>query len=100
MRIKLDENIPHSLFVSLTSMGHDVDTVPQEHLAGRDDRAVWNAAQETERFFITQDLDFADIRQFAPGTHHGLLLVRLRSAGRLAVRQRIEMIFESETVEQ
>jgi hypothetical protein len=26
---------------------------------------------------VTQDLDFSDIRRFAPGTHHGVLLVRM-----------------------
>lgn len=26
---------------------------------------------------MTQDLDFSDVRRFAPGTHFGLLLVRL-----------------------
>ena len=30
-----------------------------------------------ERLLVTQDLDFSDIRIFKPGTHHGLLLVRL-----------------------
>jgi hypothetical protein len=29
------------------------------------------------RVFITQDLDFSDARKYVPGTHHGLLLVRL-----------------------
>ena len=37
MNIKLDENLPHQLVQLLTDLGHDVDTVPDEHLAGRDD---------------------------------------------------------------
>ena len=36
----------------------------------------WLAPQSGSRFLITQDLDFSDIRKFAPGTHHGLLLVQ------------------------
>jgi hypothetical protein len=26
---------------------------------------------------VTQDLDFSDTRKFVPGSHHGILLVRL-----------------------
>lgn len=67
MRIKLDENLPHSLAAELSALGHDVDTVPQEGLRGQPDEAIWSAAQLSERFLITQDLDFSDIRQFKPG---------------------------------
>ena len=77
MRIKLDENIPARAAARLSSLGHDVDTVLDEGLGGRDDGAIWMVAQEEKRFFITQDLDFSDVRRFAPGTHHGVMLVRL-----------------------
>ncbi len=74
MRIKLDENLPASLAVVLGALGHDVDTVVDEQLGGSDDLTVWQAAQQAQRFFISQDLDFSDVRQFVPGTHEGLLL--------------------------
>jgi len=73
MKIKLDENLPSSLVVDLSALGHDVDTAPAEGLAGRPDPDVWRAAQTAERFLITQDLDFSDLRAFAPGTHYGIL---------------------------
>jgi len=81
MRIKLDENMPTQPIRILAGMGHEADTVPQEGLAGRDDARVWEATQETGRLLITQDLDFSDVRRFKPGSHHGILLVRLRRAG-------------------
>jgi predicted nuclease of predicted toxin-antitoxin system len=99
MRIKLDENMPARLVAVLGALGHDVDTVPSEGLAGRDDDQVWLAAQNAKRFLITQDLDFSDIRQFTPGTHHGLLLVRLRQPGREAVASRVAALFERENAE-
>lgn len=77
MKIKLDENVPARAAERLRSLGHDVDTVIMEGLAGRPDPDVWQAAQAAERFLVTQDLDFSDIRRFAPGTHHGILLVRV-----------------------
>jgi predicted nuclease of predicted toxin-antitoxin system len=89
MRIKLDENIPHRLVEPLTQLGHDVDTVQREGLTGSPDSPVWQAAQRAARFLVTQDLDFSDLRIYKPGTHHGLLLVRLAVPGREALFQRI-----------
>lgn len=99
MKIKLDESIPHQLVDILQSMGHEVDTVKQEGLKGHDDLLVWDKAREHGRLLITQDLDFSDIRRFAPGTHPGLLLVRLRSPGRQALVDRLQHIFQTESVE-
>lgn len=99
MKIKLDENLPARLVRLLAELGHDTDTVPQEGLTGRPDSDIWTASQTTERFLITQDLDFSDIRRFAPGTHHGLLLVRLRVPGRGALARRVQAIFQAEPVE-
>src|SRR6185503_2982167 len=100
MKIRLDENMPAGLVGRLTALGHDVDTVPQEGIAGRDDPAVWDAAQRTSRFLITQDLDFSDVRTYQPGTHHGLMLVRLAAPGRLAVTHRVDSVFRTENVDQ
>lgn len=77
MKIKLDENIPHTVRRRLASLGLDADTVRDEGLGGRRDEDVWVAAQTEQRFLVTLDLDFSDRRRFAPGTHCGLLLVRL-----------------------
>ncbi len=99
MKIKLDENLPAALVATLGSLGHDVDTAPSEGLGGREDEAIWRAAQGAARFLITQDLDFSDIRRFAPGTHYGLLLIRLHSPGRIALARRIESLFRTERVD-
>lgn len=82
MRIKLDENLPLRLAIRLKSFGHDAHTVYDEHLVGHADNDVWETAQKESRFLITQDLDFSDLRRFAPGSHHGILLVRLHSPSR------------------
>lgn len=95
----LDENIPYRLSSILADMGHQVDTTQQEGLSGRDDLIVWEAAQRAGRFLITQDLDFSDIRKFIPGTHQGILLVRLRDPGRKALVQRVWTLFQTERVE-
>ena len=78
MKIKLDENLPVRLAILLNNIGHDTHTVHQESLAGHTDSDIWEAAQQESSFLITQDMDFSDSRRFAPGTHHGMLLVRCR----------------------
>ena len=99
MKIKLDENIPAALGQMLENLGHDVETVITEELVGCTDSQIWDSAQREGRFLITQDLDFSDIRVFRPGRHHGILLIRLRSPGRLALTGRIEELFENEDPE-
>ncbi|PYR23221.1 MAG: hypothetical protein DMF95_16195 [Acidobacteria bacterium] len=99
MNIKLDENLPDRLVPVLTGLGHDVDTVRGERLVGRVDPDVWTAAQAAQRFLITQDLDFSDMRRYVPGTHAGLLLVRLTRPGRNALFERVSAVFQTERVE-
>jgi predicted nuclease of predicted toxin-antitoxin system len=94
MKIKLDENIPSSLKDTLAAAGHDCDTAVDEGLAGKDDAVVWNIAKQDRRFLITQDLDFSDIRSFAPGSHPGILLIRLREPSRMQLVKRVCALFE------
>jgi predicted nuclease of predicted toxin-antitoxin system len=70
-----------------------------ERLAGRDDDVVWQAAQGDGRFLVTQDLDFSDARKYLPGTHRGLLLVRLAQPSRQALYDRLSTLFRTENVE-
>ena len=99
MKIKLDENLPVRLAKLLIDLGHDADTVYSEGLSSAVDSVVWKAAQDAGRFFVTQDHDFSDVRAFKPGTHHGLLLVRLRVPSRVALARKIEAIFHTEDVD-
>ena len=98
MRIKLGENLPFPLAALLKELGHGVHTTYEERLAGRPDKEIWNAAQKESRFLITQDLDFSDLRRFAPGSHHGILLVRLRSPNQRNLAAKIGEVFQKENV--
>ena len=99
MRIKLDENLPTVLADLLKFLGHDVHTTLDQGLNGKSDIEIWNAAQSESRFLITQDLDFSDRRKFAPGTHAGILLIRLHNPSRRNLIATIEQIFRTEPVE-
>jgi predicted nuclease of predicted toxin-antitoxin system len=98
MKIKLDENLPLRLAGFLKELSHDVQTVHDERLMGHADHEIWEAAQRESRFLITQDLDFSDSRQFTPGTHHGILLIRLHSPNRRNLIERIAELFQEENV--
>jgi predicted nuclease of predicted toxin-antitoxin system len=65
-----------------------------------DDNEVWQAAQAADRFLITQDLDFSDVRSFRPGTHAELLLVRLAQPGSNALVARVAMLLATEHVDE
>jgi predicted nuclease of predicted toxin-antitoxin system len=99
MNIKLDENLPDSLIADLSKLQHDVDSAVIENLSGYCDADVFNAAQAAGRFFITQDLDFSDIRSFKPGSHFGLLLLRLNNPSIFDLKQRLVEVFSTENVE-
>jgi predicted nuclease of predicted toxin-antitoxin system len=77
VKIKLDENLPLALQNGLAARGHDVHSVFDENLAGEPDERIWEACTAEERFLITQDLDFSDARKYPPGTHPGIMILRL-----------------------
>ena len=100
MKIKLDENLPLRLASRLGALGHNVQTVRDEGLEGRVDETIWDVAQRERRFLITQDLDFSDLRRYLPGSHCGILLVRLRIPLRRLLIERVEELFQSDDVSQ
>jgi predicted nuclease of predicted toxin-antitoxin system len=79
VRFKLDENMPRDAASRLRDDGHDVETVIDEGLGGEDDPPVLQAATDEGRILLTFDLDFADIRQYPPGTHAGIVVFRLKN---------------------
>jgi predicted nuclease of predicted toxin-antitoxin system len=78
VRLKLDEKITVVAKDPLVELGHDVDTVADEGLAGRPDPDVLAAAIADERALVTFDLGIGDPRVYPPGDHQGIILLRLR----------------------
>ncbi len=76
--MKLDENMPRDAAAQLRQKGHDVMTVVDEGLGGETDPPVLRAAADEGCILLTFDLDFANIRQFPPGTHAGIVVFRLQ----------------------
>ena len=99
MKVKVDENLPLQIAVRLRTRAHDVLTVGEEGLTGNPDHEIWQAAQREGRLLITQDLDFSDAREFVPGTHHGIILMRLQEPSRGNLIARASELFEREDIE-
>src|SRR5262245_38678693 len=78
MLFKVDENLPEELAADLRLSGHDAHACHTEGLQGAADPAVFARVCPEQRVLITFDLDFSDIRIYAPGTHSGIILFRLR----------------------
>ncbi len=97
--VKLDENMSLSHAQSLVARGYAADRVTDEGLSGADDTTVWQRVCAEGRFFVTLDLDFSDVRQFPPGSHPGLLLIRARSRSRDAVQDILDRVVREYTLE-
>lgn len=78
MKFKLEENLPDDLTAYLRDEGHDAIDVVDEGLGGEEDPPVLTAATSEERILLTFDPDFADVRQYPPGSHAGIVVFRLR----------------------
>ncbi len=90
MKLKLDENISRHLKNRLEQQGYDVMTVADEGLLSQPDTMIAKAVKEEERFLLTLDVEFADLRKYSPGSHPGIILFRPQSFGPSVVNQFIE----------
>lgn len=99
MKIKLDENLHTDLVEVLTAAGHDVDTVADEGLLGADDATVSATASADDRLVLTLDRGFGDLRLYPPGTHGGILVLRLDDHSFSAARAAIARLVEDSALE-
>jgi predicted nuclease of predicted toxin-antitoxin system len=77
VKVKLDENVTAAALALLTQAGHEVDAVADEGLTGAADSVVIEACRSGERLLLTFDVGFGDVRVYTPGSHHGIVLLRL-----------------------
>ena len=75
-RFLLDENIPRRIYRVLKEHGYYVEYVPK----GVDDDTVINIARERNLLLITRDSDFADEIMYPPGSHPGIIVLRVHPA--------------------
>ena len=98
MRLKLDENLPDDARKAAVALGHDVDTVVDEELDGARDPAVLAAALREDRFVITLDRGFGDVRRYPPGTHAGIAVLRVDSQDARSVADALATFLRNDTL--
>jgi predicted nuclease of predicted toxin-antitoxin system len=76
MRIKVDEDLPRLAAQWLRDRGYEASTVRDQEMSGWEDSDLWEAVQSEQRFLVTADKGFGDLRVYTPGTHGGVLLLR------------------------
>lgn len=78
LRLKLDENMLQRVQSMLRDLGIDVEAARSERLVGAADPILLTACIAEDQVLVTLDLDFADMRDYPPGIHHGIWVLRPR----------------------
>ena len=95
MHVKVDEDLPRAVTQMLQDRGYEAVSVVEQGMGGWKDPALWQAVQLEQRFLVTADKGFADIRLYAPGTHAGVLLLRPDEDGIRPVIELLERVLAS-----
>ena len=83
-RFKVDEDLPRQIADLLIAHGHDAATVVGQGWQGMSDEILWPCVQNERRWLMTADKGFADLRQYPPGNHAGVILLRSQEESRRA----------------
>ena len=95
IRVKADEDLPRRVQTLLSASGYDCASVRDQGLGGSKDDLLWKVVQSEERFLITGDKGFADIRSHPPGGHYGVLLQRPEEDGIEPIIERLEDVIDA-----
>jgi len=83
----------------LQDRGHQALSVEEQGMSGYKDLPLWQTVQTEQRYLVTADKGFADIRQYAPGSHAGVLLLRPDQDGIGPVIELLEMVLATYDLE-
>ncbi len=93
-RFLIDEDLPRSLSFRLQQRDNQSQHITDLELRGLPDAAVFAVPQKDAAILVSRDLGFANILQYPPGTHHGIVVARFPSAlpGEALVAQVVELL--------
>ena len=99
MRIKVDEDLPAEVADLLQDAGHDARSVVGQGMTGMPDEGLWRVVQGEGMCLFTADKGFANAQVFPPGTHGGIVLLRLPRESRAGYVRLTESLLASVNVE-
>jgi predicted nuclease of predicted toxin-antitoxin system len=73
----VDESLPRAVTRALLAEGHDALDARDVGLRGATDDDVFAHALNGARILISGDVDFANTLRFPPGSHAGIIVLRL-----------------------
>lgn len=100
MHIKLDEQLSQQLKSIVAQEDYEVSTVLDQDRSGMMDELLWEHIQDRDEFLITADKEFANIRKYPPGSHHGVLLLRPAYESLPAYKRLMNSFFEQYSLEE
>ena len=99
LKITVDEDLPRQAVQILREHGYDAANVIEQGMGGWKDPQLWIAVQSEERFLVTADKGFGDIRVYPPGKHFGILLLRPDEDGIRPVIELLQQVLNSYKLE-
>lgn len=99
-RIKVDEDLPRQVAEVLTARGYDVKTVVGQGWQGFADAAIFFKIQSENRWLLTADKGFADLRAYPPGQHAGIILLRPAEESRRSYVELLELALDQLDLDQ
>ena len=99
LKIKLDENLGKTAQKVLRDAGYKAERPSDEGISGYTDEKIWEFVCKEKFFFITLDTDFSDIRKFPPGSHPGILILRLINQSRESIKSVLVKIIKECPIE-
>ena len=99
LKITVDEDLPRQAVKILRENGYDAVSVVEQGMGGWKDPQLWIAVQSAERFLVTADKGFGDIRVYTPGKHFGILLLRPDEDGIRPVIELLQHVLNSYKLE-
>lgn len=75
----VDACMPKSSARLLKDLGYDALDARDVSLGGAKDPKIYEYAQKENRILVTRDKGFGDIRSYPPGSHTGIIVLRLPS---------------------
>ncbi len=94
IRFKVDEDLPAEVAALLSAAGHAAQTVVQQRLGGASDEELWATVQREQHCLVTADKGIADARLHPPGTHAGIVLLRLPRESRAGYARLTQQLLE------
>src|SRR5262249_43813392 len=75
-QVKVDEDLPEAVARLFTEAGYAAQTVRDQGWSGLQDDTLWKRIQAEQRWLVTADKGFGDVRTYIPGTYAGVILMR------------------------